>query len=126
MKKEIRTDNAPQPVGPYSQAVRAGDFLFISEMIPLKPDGTITGNDIGSQTVQVIENIKALVETAGGSLDDIVKTTVFIKDLNDFAAMNEIYARYFGSGKPARSAIEVCRIPKDVLIGMDAIAFLNK
>ena len=123
MKEEVRTDAAPQPIGPYSQAIRAeGKFLFISEQIPLKPDGTLAGDDIETQTRQVINNIKAIIEEAGLTLDNIVKTTVFIKDLNDFAKMNEVYNGFFGSSRPARTAVEVCRIPKDALVGIDAIA----
>lgn len=125
MKETIYSTNAPQPIGPYSQAIKAeGKFIFVSEQIPLKPDGTLAGDDIVAQTTQVIENIKAILESAGSSLMQVVKTTVFIKNLNNFASMNEVYNKYFGENKPARSAVEVCRIPKDVLIGIDAIAIL--
>ncbi len=125
MKEIIHSEFAPQPIGPYSQAIRAsGDFIFISEMIPLKPDGTMAGSNITTQTIQVIENIKAIIGSAGGTLDNIVKITLFIKDLNDFAKINEIYNGYFSESKPARTAVEVSRIPKDALIGMDAIAVI--
>jgi 2-iminobutanoate/2-iminopropanoate deaminase len=126
MKKAILTDKAPQPIGPYSQAITCeGRFLFISEQIPLKPDGSLIGDDITSQTRQVIENIGEILQAAGFTFEDVVRTTVYLKDLNDFAVVNKIYGEYFGTSKPARTAIEVCRIPKDVLIGIDAIAVIQ-
>ena len=123
MKREIRTDNAPQPIGPYSQAVLAkGSFVFCSGQIPLKPDGTLAGDDIKIQTRQSIENLKAVLEAANLGLKDIVKTTVLLKSMDDFAAMNEVYNEYFAKSKPARAAFEVCRLPKDVLVEIEAIA----
>jgi 2-iminobutanoate/2-iminopropanoate deaminase len=123
MKEIIFSENAPQPIGPYSQAIKAtGSLIFVSEQIPLKPDGILAGDDIETQTRQAIENIKAILESSGASLMNVVRTTVFMKDLSDFQKMNTIYNEYFGESKPARTAVEVCRIPKDVLIGIDAIA----
>jgi 2-iminobutanoate/2-iminopropanoate deaminase len=123
MKEIIFSENAPQPIGPYSQAIKAtGSFIFVSEQIPLKPDGKLAGEDIETQTRQAIENIKAILESSGANLMNVVRTTVFMKDLSDFQKMNAIYNEYFGESKPARTAVEVCRIPKDVLIGIDAIA----
>jgi len=125
MKEIIFTENAPKPIGPYSQAVKVGNFLFISGQIPITPEtGELIPGDIKAQTRQVLENIKAIVEAAGGSLNNIVKVNVYLKDMNDFQAMNEVYAEYFGESKPARAAVEVARLPKDVRIEIEAIAFL--
>ena len=126
MKSEIRTDNAPQPIGPYVQAIKtSGDFLFLSGQIPLKPDGSMVDGAIKEQTIQVIENIKAVLAEAGCTLDNVAKTTVFLKDMNDFVSMNEIYAEYFGGNPPARSAIEVARLPKDVLVEIECVVTLD-
>ncbi|AIF69036.1 endoribonuclease [Palaeococcus pacificus DY20341] len=125
MKEIIFTEKAPKPIGPYSQAVKVGNFLFISGQIPINPEtGELIQGDIKAQTRQVLENIKAIVEAAGGSLNNIVKVNVYLKDMNDFQAMNEVYAEYFGESKPARAAVEVARLPKDVKIEIEAIAFL--
>ncbi len=125
MKKIINTTNAPAPVGPYSQAVRAGDYLFISGQIPFLPDGSAETGDIEAQTKRCIENLKAIVEEAGGNLENIVKTTVLMKDLKDFARMNEVYNGYFSGSKPARAAYEVCELPKGVDIEIEAIAYFG-
>lgn len=124
MKEAVFTDKAPEPIGPYSQAVKAGGFLFISGQIPVDKDGKLVEGDIKAQTRQVLENIRAILEAAGAGLDDVVKVTVYLKDMNDFGAMNEVYAEYFGSSKPARAAVEVSRLPKDVRIEVEAIARL--
>jgi 2-iminobutanoate/2-iminopropanoate deaminase len=125
MKEIIFTNDAPQPIGPYSQAIIAsGKFIFVSGQIPLKTDGTLAGEDIKSQTHQVIKNIIAILNKASCSLNNVVKTTVFLKDMNDFATMNEIYNEYFANSKPARAAYQVARLRKDVLIEIEAIAVI--
>ncbi|MEI7850736.1 MAG: RidA family protein [Kiritimatiellales bacterium] len=125
MKKEIiRTPNAPEPVGPYSQAVKVGDTLYCSGQIPLNPaTGTIPAG-IEAQTRQVLENLKAVLTAGGVDFPNVVKTTVFLKDMNDFPAMNSIYAEAFTGAPPARSTVQVARLPKDVLVEIDAIAAL--
>ncbi|MEI8205928.1 MAG: RidA family protein [Kiritimatiellales bacterium] len=125
MKKEIiRTSNAPEQVGPYSQAVKAGDTLYCSGQIPLNPiTGTIPAG-IEAQTRQVLENLKAVLKAGGADFSNVVKTTVFLKDMNDFPAMNTIYGSVFTEATPARSTVQVARLPKDVLIEIDAIAAL--
>lgn len=125
MKKIVQTEFAPQPIGPYSQGVIAeGKFLFVSGQVPLKPDGTLAGEDIVSQTRQAILNIKAIVESVGTTLDSVVKTTVLLSDMNNFAAMNEVYNEFFGKSKPARATYQVARLPKDALIEIEAIVVL--
>jgi 2-iminobutanoate/2-iminopropanoate deaminase len=123
MKQKILTKNAPAPIGPYSQGVVAeGKFLFVSGQIPLTPDGNMAGDTIEEQTHQSIKNIEAILKEAGLSLKNIVKTTVLMQDLADFAKMNEIYGSYFNESKPARAAFQVARLPKDALIEIEAIA----
>lgn len=123
MKKLINTNNAPAPIGPYSQAVQAeGKMMFISGQIPFTAAGELVGDDIQTQTKQSIENIKAILEEAGLTLDNVVKTTVLLDDMNNFVAVNEVYAQYFNESKPARAAYEVARLPKDVKIEIEAIA----
>ena len=125
MKKEILTDLAPQPIGPYSQAIATdGKFLFISMQIPLKPDGTLAGTDIETQTRQVISNLASIAKAGGSDINNIVKTTLFLKDMNDFGTVNGIYSEYFSDSRPARSAVEVSRIPKDALVAMEATALI--
>lgn len=126
MRKTVSTDKAPAAIGPYSQANIFGNFVFTSGQIPLDPaTGEIVGTTIEDQTRQVFSNIKAILEAAGSSLDKVLKTTVFIKDMNDFGKMNEIYAEYFTQGAyPSRSAVEVARLPKDVLVEVETIAYL--
>ena len=123
MKKVVKTDKAPQAIGPYSQAIEVNGMVYTSGVVPIDPaTGSVVEGDIKVQAVRVFESMKALLEAAGSSCDDVVKTTVFIKDMNDFAALNEIYADYFTGDFPARSCVEVARLPKDVLIEMEAIA----
>ena len=122
----VSTDKAPAAIGPYSQAVKAGPFLFASGQIPLRPDGTLVEGDIVEQAHQVFANIKAILAEAGLTLSDVVKATVFIKDMNDFARLNEVYAEYFGDHKPARSTVEVARLPRDVKVEIEVVAYTGK
>jgi len=127
-KAAIATAQAPAAIGPYSQAVRAGEFLYTSGQVALDPaTGQMAAGGIEAQTARVLENLKAVLEAAGGDLGRVVKTTVFLKDMNDFAAMNAIYGRYLaaeGMVAPARSTVEVARLPKDSLVEIEAIAAL--
>lgn len=127
MKPEtVHTKKAPQAIGPYSQAVVAGNLVFTAGQIPLDPETMqIVQGDVAVQTERVLENIKAVLEAAGASLGSVVKTTVFLKDMDDFAAMNEVYGRYFGENKPARSTVEAARLPRDVRVEIDTIAVLR-
>ncbi|TBL69015.1 RidA family protein [Paenibacillus thalictri] len=118
----ITTNQAPAAIGPYSQAMVFGDMVYTSGQIPLGLDGQVVSGGIEEQTHQVFQNLKAVLSQAGSSLEQVVKATVFIKDMNQFAAVNEIYASYFGSHKPARSTVEVARLPKDVLVEIELIA----
>ena len=123
MKEIISTDKAPAAIGPYSQAVKVGNLLFTSGMIPINPEtNTLVEGGIEVQAERALQNVKALLEASGTSMDKVVKTVVFIKNMDDFAKVNEIYAKYFTSDFPARSCVEVARLPKDVLIEMEAIA----
>jgi len=125
MKQVILTDRGPKPIGPYSQAVRSNGFLFVSGQVALDPkSGEFVGTDIRQQTERVLENLKAILEAAGVSLHHVVKTTVFLKDMSDFTAMNETYARYFTAAPPARSTVQAARLPKDALVEIDVIAAL--
>ncbi|MDP1522559.1 RidA family protein [Methylotenera sp.] len=120
----IQTPNAPAAIGPYSQAMVVGDFLFTSGQIPLCADGTLNDGDITTQTTQVLANLKAVIEAAGANLNKVVKTTVFLKNLDDFAAMNKVYGETFGSHTPARSTVQVAKLPRDVLVEIEAIVSL--
>jgi 2-iminobutanoate/2-iminopropanoate deaminase len=121
----VATDRGPKAIGPYSQAVRANGFVFLSGQIPLDPKTQqVVEGDVTAQTERVLENLKGVVEAAGSSLQRVVKTTVFLADINDFAAMNEVYSRYFTAHKPARSTVEVSRLPKNVRVEIDLIALL--
>lgn len=123
--KFIATTGAPAAVGPYSQAVVAGGFVFCAGQIPLNPaTGEITGKTAAEQTEQVMKNLAAVLEAAGSSLQKVVKATVFFKDLRDFASVNEVYAKAMGDHRPARAGVEVARLPKDVLVEIDCIAAL--
>lgn len=120
--KVIKTLEAPAAIGPYSQAIKANGFLFISGQIPLTPNGELAGDDIKTQTKQVLKNLKVILKEADLSLKDTVKTTIFLKNMDDFSVVNEIYAQAFGEHKPARSTIEISKLPKDVLIEIELIA----
>ena len=123
-KKVILTENAPSPVGPYSQAIQAGEFLFIAGQIPANPSsGEIIRGDIQSATKQVMENLKAIVEEAGYSMDDLVRCRVYLKNMDEFKQMNEVYGSFFREKPPARAAIEVARLPLDVDVEISAIAW---
>lgn len=118
----ISTKNAPSAIGPYSQGIKVGDMIFTSGQIPVNPATGEIVTEIKAATKQSLENVKAILEEAGSSLDKVVKVVVFIKDMNDFAAVNEVYGEYFSDNKPARSCVEVARLPKDCLIEIEAIA----
>jgi len=123
MIKTVSTEKAPKALGPYSQALRAGGFIWCSGQIPINPaTNTIEARTIEDQTRQAISNLSNVLEAAGSSLANVVKTTVFIKDMNDFAALNGVYAEMFGDTKPARSCVEVARLPKDVKVEIECVA----
>ncbi|MBY9000860.1 MAG: RidA family protein [Candidatus Heimdallarchaeota archaeon] len=123
-KKVILTENAPSPVGPYSQAIQAGEFLFVAGQIPADPvSGDIVRGDIQKATKRVMENLKAIVEEAGYSMDDLVRCRVYLKNMDDFKQMNEVYGSYFGEKPPARAAIEVSKLPLDVDVEISAVAW---
>ncbi|MGD8963776.1 MAG: RidA family protein [Desulfobacterales bacterium] len=122
MRKTIATPNAPQAIGPYSQAIQYGDFLFVSGQVAIDPaTGDIVDGDIEVQTDQVLKNITAIIEAAGMSLQNVVKCTCFLKDMNDFLKFNAVYENYFGEILPARETVEVARLPKDVRVEVSAI-----
>ena len=121
----IHTENAPAAIGPYSQAVKAGNLLFVSGQVPFVPETMeIVEGDVKAQTAQSLKNLQAILKEAGADFSNVVKTTVFIKDMNEFAQINEVYAEYFGENKPARACVEVARIPKDVKVEIELIAVL--
>ncbi len=123
-RKIIKTADAPQAIGPYSQAVGAGGFIFVSGQIPIDPKtGNVLQGDIKSQAKQVMENAKAILAAAGCSLPDVVKSTIYLKNMADFAVVNEVYGGYFLSDHPARATVEVSRLPKDVGVEMDFVAW---
>ena len=122
MKTQIATDKAPGAIGPYSQAIDCGPFLFASGQIPINPATGAIPEGITAQTRQSLANVKAILEAAGLTMDNVVKTTVYLADMNDFAAMNEVYATFFPGNPPARSAVEVARLPKDAMVEIEAIA----
>ena len=124
MNKEIiSTPNAPKAIGPYEQAIKVGEFVYISGQIPLDPKtGNLVDGDIRAQTRRVMENLKAILEASGSSLERVVKATVFLKNIGDFAAMNDIYAEYLGAAKPARSTVAVADLPRGALVEIDLIA----
>jgi len=123
--KKIHTSNAPQAIGPYSQAIEIGDFIYTSGQIALTPNGEFLGGDIVAQTKQVCQNLKAVLNEAGVDLANVVKTTIFLANMDDFAKMNEVYAEYF-SHKPARSTVAVKTLPKNALVEIECIAIKNK
>ncbi|MEO2205761.1 RidA family protein [Paenibacillus pabuli] len=122
MKKPISTEQAPGAIGPYSQAVAAGDFVYTSGQLGLNPQTGEFGADVQEQTRLSLSNVKAILEAAGTSMDKVVKTTVFLKDMNDFVPVNEVYSTFFEQPYPARSAVEVARLPKDALVEIEVIA----
>jgi len=123
MKQAIASDNAPRAIGPYSPAVRAGNMVFVSGQVPMDPaTGALIDGDIAAQTRRVFDNIHALLGAAGASFASVVRTTVFLADMNDFAEMNAVYATYFGEPYPARATVQVARLPKDARIEIDVIA----
>lgn len=121
----IQTPHAPAAIGPYSQAMVVGNLLFTSGQIALRPDGTLNNGDILVQTTQVLANLKAVIEAAGADLNKVVKTTVFLKNLDDFVEMNRIYGEAFGTHAPARSTVQVAKLPRDVLVEIEAIVDLS-
>jgi 2-iminobutanoate/2-iminopropanoate deaminase len=126
MRRAVSTDGAPRAIGPYSQAVRAGRLLFVSGQIPIDPTtGAVVAGDIRAQTDRVLQNLEAIVRAAGATLDHVVHTTVYLTDLDDFAAMNEVYGAYFPPPAPARATVQVARLPRDVRVEIAAIAALD-
>lgn len=124
-KKKIESKNAPVAIGPYSQAILAGNMIFTAGQIPLAADGSdLTSAPIEEQTKQVLENLKGILESAGSSLQKVIKTTVFMKDLNEFSAMNKVYAKYFNETPPARSTVQVSGLPKNAKIEIETVAIL--
>lgn len=122
MKEVIATEKGPKAIGPYSQAIKAGGFIYTAGQIPFDPaTGQLIHGDVTEQTARVLANLKAIVEAAGSSLEKAVKATVYLKDMNDFGAMNEAYGRYFTKNPPARSTVEVSRLPRDVRVEIDLV-----
>jgi len=123
MKEAVHTDRAPNPIGPYSQGIRANGFIFLAGQVALDPkSGELISGDVRQQTERTLENLKGVLEAAGANLNHVVKVTIFLKNMGDFAGMNEIYARYFPKLPPARSTVEVARLPKDALVEVELIA----
>lgn len=126
MKKEVKTDKAPQAIGPYSQGIIANGFVFCSGQIPLIPEtAALIQGTIEDQTRRVLKNLSAVLDAAGSSLDHVVKATVFLQDMNDFASMNKVYAEFFKAPFPARAAVQVARLPRDVKVEIEAVAILK-
>jgi 2-iminobutanoate/2-iminopropanoate deaminase len=126
-RQAVRTADAPQAIGPYSQAVAAGGVVYCSGQIPIDPaSGALVAGDIAAQTRRVLTNLEAVLAAGGSSLHDVVKTTVYLADMNDFAAMNEVYATFFGDPAPARSTVQAARLPRDARIEIDAIAIVPR
>ena len=124
-REAVQTENAPKAIGPYQQAIKANGFIYTAGQIPIDPKTTnLVEGDISAQTRQVLENLKAVLEAGGSALDRVVKATVFLKNMADFAAMNEVYAQYLGSAKPARSTIAVAELPRGALIEIDLVALV--
>lgn len=126
MKEIISTEKAPSAIGPYSQAVKVGELVFCSGQIPIDiATGEFVSNDVGEQAHQVLKNLSAVLEAAGSSLSNVVKTTVFLADMNDFGIVNEIYAEHFGDNKPARATVQAARLPRDARVEIDCIAIVE-
>lgn len=126
MKKKLKASKAPNPIGPYSVAVNYGNLIYTSGQIPLDKQGNVVGTDIKTQTRQTIENLKNILDENGSSIEQVIKTTVYLKDITEFAEMNEVYNEYFADSAPARSTLEAARLPKDVKIEMDIIAYQSE
>jgi 2-iminobutanoate/2-iminopropanoate deaminase len=125
MRDVISTDGAPKAIGPYSQAIRGGGLLFTSGQVAIDPaTQQVVSGDVAAQTDRVLKNLAAILQASGSSLEQVVRCTVFLKNMGDFGAMNEVYGRYFNQAPPARSTVEVARLPKDVLVEIDAIALV--
>ncbi len=124
MRKTIHTDDAPAALGPYSQAVRVGNLLFTAGQVPLRPDGTLVEGSIAQQTEQVMANLKAVLTAAGTDFSHVAKSTCFLRDMDDFAAFNEVYGKFFGDDAPARSTVQVSRLPKDAAIEVELVALI--
>ena len=125
MRDVVLTDRGPKPIGPYSQAIKANGFLFVSGQVALDAKtGEFHAGSIAEQTERALENLKAIIEAGGSHLNRVIKTTVFLKDMADFAAMNDVYARFFATTPPARSTVQAAKLPKDALVEIDAIAVL--
>jgi len=124
--KTVHTSAAPAAIGPYSQAIAVNNMVFTAGQIPLDPtSGELVGTDIAEQTTRVLQNLKAILEEAGASLQTVIKTTVFLADMGEFAAMNEVYAKFFGDHKPARSTVQAARLPRDVRVEIEAVALIG-
>lgn len=125
MMETVSTENAPGAIGPYSQAVKTGNMVFCSGQIPIDPaTGSFVSDDVAEQTEQVLKNLSAVLEAAGSDLGKVIKTTVFLADMNDFAAMNDVYARYFSENKPARATVQAARLPRDARVEIECIALI--
>jgi 2-iminobutanoate/2-iminopropanoate deaminase len=125
MRQAVSTSSAPKAIGPYSQAIRAGSLLFVSGQVPIDPaTGNLVDGDIATQTRRVFENLGAILQAAGASFDQVVRTTVYLADMNDFAAMNDVYGTYFTAPAPARATVQAARLPKDARVEIDLIASL--
>ena len=125
IKHTVSTPNAPAAIGPYSQGVKVGNLIFTSGQLPMNPQSGELVADIEGATQQSLDNVKAVLEAAGATMDNIIKIVVFLRDMNDFAAMNDVYATYFPNDPPARSAVQVARLPKDAILEIEAIAYLG-
>ncbi len=125
MMKVVQTNQAPAAIGPYSQGIIVNNLFFSSGQIPLTPEGTMVTGDVKEQARQVFRNLQAVLKEAGGSLETVVKATVFIKNMDDFASVNEVYGEYFSAHKPARSCVEVARLPKDALVEIEVVALVK-
>jgi len=127
MREQIQTKNAPAAIGPYSQAIKAGGLVFVSGQIPIDPEtGEFVAGGIAEQTERVLKNLTAVLEAAGSGLDKVVKTTVFLADMKEFAAMNEVYARFFSSAPPARATVEAAGLPRDARVEIEAVALASE
>jgi 2-iminobutanoate/2-iminopropanoate deaminase len=126
-REPVKTSNAPAALGPYSQAIKVGEFVYTSGQVAIDPaTGEFIGGGIAEQTERVLNNVAAVLEAAGSSLDQVVKTLVFLADMNDFSAMNEVYGKFFTGAPPARSTVQAARLPKDALIEIEAVALITK